>query len=91
MHPKKSNARRILTLMALSALCALFLCMAYQQIVFFMRIVTRGTLGWPAAAGALFRFVLVLILTVGAGAGPFIFIYRQIFPKKPKNMSGAAS
>ena len=82
MNPRKLNIGRILTLVGLSILCVLLLWAAYGQITFFVRIVTNETLGWRAAAGVFFRFILVLILALGAGVGPCVFIYRRICPKK---------
>ncbi len=81
-YPKKLGSKQVLTLLGLSFLCVLLLWAAYGQITFFMRIVRYETLGWRAAAGAIFRFILVLMLAIGAGVGPCVFVYRRFCPKK---------
>jgi hypothetical protein len=82
MHRKKLSIRQILTLVALFILCVLLFLEAYRQAMFFVRVVVNETLGWRAAAGIFFRFVLVFILALGAGTGPFVFAYHRIFPSR---------
>jgi hypothetical protein len=86
MYAKKSSSGRALILIGLSILSALLLWAAFSQLTFFLRIIANDTLGWRAAAGVFFRFILVLILAIGAGVGPGVFLYRRISKRRKSDL-----